>query len=97
MSKLTSTLWLVTALAAWACSGAGPGVPSPNDPSAKKKAHCEAISADKTVGCKACAGIEFCAWKQTTSPVDGTCHYVEGQSADPTLITDPNQCPKPPE
>ena len=46
---------------------------------------------------KACAGLEFCAWKQTTSPVDGTCHYVEGKSADPALITDPNQCPKPPE
>lgn len=96
MSKLTCTLWLATALAAWACSGAT-GIPAPDAPDAKKKAHCEAISADKSVGCKACAGIEFCAWKQTTSPVDGTCHYVEGKSADPAMITDPTQCPAPPQ
>jgi hypothetical protein len=96
MSTLTRTLLLAIALAALACAGTT-GVPSPDAPDAKKKAHCEAISADKSVGCKACAGVEFCAWKQTSSPVDGTCHYVEGNSADPAMITDPNQCPKPPE
>ena len=94
MTRPILALGTLVAIFAWSCSGS---VPPPDAPDPEKVDHCNKISADSTLGCAACAGVSYCGWKQTTSPMDGTCHYVEKPSSDQTLVTDPQQCPKPPE
>lgn len=96
MTRFILSLTALVAFSTWSCTR-DQGVPPPKAPETEKQAHCAKLSADKTVGCAACAGISFCGWKQTTSPVDGTCHYVEKPSSDATLVTDPQNCPRPPE
>lgn len=96
MTRFIVSLTALVVLATSSCAR-DPGVPPPTAPDREKQDHCAKLSADTTVGCAACAGISYCGWKQTTSPVDGTCHYVEKPSSDATLVTDPQNCPKPPE
>lgn len=90
---LTVLVSFVTLACACACGG---GVPDPKEPDQAKVAEC-LKRGDPSLGCAACAGISYCGWKQTTSPVDGTCQYVQKPSSDASLVTDPQNCPKPPE
>jgi len=90
---LTALVSFVTLACACACGG---GVPDPKEPDQAKVAEC-LKRGDPSLGCAACAGISYCGWKQTTSPVDGTCQYVQKPSSDTSLVTDPQNCPKPPE
>jgi hypothetical protein len=76
----------------------GHSVPPPDASPAIKAHHCDKISQDQTVGCKACAGFAFCGWKQTTGPTTGTCEFLEDVHAPPPgVIGDPTHCPVPPE
>lgn len=88
---------IVVALGACSCSSGGP--PEPNAPVADKQAHCDKVSQDQGLGCMACAGVSYCGWRMKSPPNDGTCHYVEKDKpvTDTTLVTDPQQCPRPPE
>jgi hypothetical protein len=83
--------------AAFLCASAcGPSIPSPNASDSVKAAKCEKVSQDQTLGCKACAGLAFCGWTQTTDPTTGTCAFVKDVSAPPPgVIADPTLCPKP--
>lgn len=97
MSKHVLPLTALVGLVTWACACAcGGGVPDPKEPDHAQVAECLKRN-DPSLGCAACAGLSYCGWKQTTSPVDGTCQYVKKPSSDTTLVTDPQNCPKPPE
>ncbi len=86
-------------LATWACGP--PPVPKPSgpettEPTEAQLAECKRRG-DPSLGCAACAGLSYCGWRQTTSPLDGTCEYVKKPSSDATLVSDPQNCPKPPQ
>lgn len=87
---LRAVVCAATALAI-SCTG---GVPGPGDSTKKKSDHCEELSKDATVGCRACASLEFCGWTQTGSVHEGTCRYVEPPTQ-PPIISNPSDCPSP--
>jgi hypothetical protein len=95
MKKSTHLLWFVALLCASSC---GNSVPPPTADPTTKAHHCEKISQDQELGCKACAGFAFCGWKQKepTDPTTGTCEYVEDVRSLPDgVIGDPTHCPQP--
>jgi hypothetical protein len=97
MKKPIYLLTLIALLCATSCGGS---VPGPNAPVSEKKAKCEAVSKDQSVGCGACAGLEFCGWTQTQSddPTSGTCHYLADKRSPPAgMVGDPTGCPQPPQ
>ena len=95
MIKMILPLTALVALVTWACTGCG-GVPTPKAPTEAQAAECKKRG-DPSMGCAACAGVSYCGWRQTTSPLDGTCEWVEKPSSDISMVTDPQNCPKPPE
>ena len=95
MKKSMQLLLLTATLCASSCGGT---VPGPKEPDKVKEAKCTQLSLDKSLGCAACAGYSFCAWKQTAAddPTSGTCHFVKDVTSLPEgLIADPTHCPKP--
>ena len=102
MKKSIYLLTLIGLLSATACGGGGGGgnIPGPNAADSEKKAKCEAVSKDQSVGCGACAGLSFCGWTQTQSddPTSGTCHFLADKRSPPAgMVGDPTGCPKPPQ
>ena len=97
---MKNSIYLLTFIGFLCASSCGNSVPHPNAPDSEKAAKCDKVSEDQSVGCKACAGFAFCAWKQTdsTDPTSGTCHFVKEVASLPAgMIGDPTHCPAPPQ
>jgi hypothetical protein len=96
MTRMILPLTALVSLVTWACASNPGGLPTPQEPTDAQVAEC-VKRGNPSLGCAACAGVSYCGWKQTTSPFDGTCQYVKKPSSDTSLVTDPQNCPKPPE
>lgn len=91
METITNLSWIGLVFALGACAG---GVPTPDAPVHEKRNKCQQVSDDGELGCKACVGVDYCGWTQTTSIHEGNCEYRKDPGP-PPMINSALECPSP--